>query len=59
MTGPSVLTPQQWVILSWELGEGVVVWESYLLKITFVVVDLEMRLMGFIAFGKFPELVLN
>lgn len=59
MTGPSVLMPQQWVILSWELGEGVVVWESYLLKIAFVVVDLEMRLMGFIAFGKFPELFVN
>lgn len=35
-------------------GGGGVVWEFYVLKSTFVVVDLEIRLMGFIAFRKFP-----
>lgn len=40
-------------------GGGGVVWESYLLKSTFVVVDLEIRLMGFIALMNFPELFVN
>lgn len=35
-------------------GGGGVGWESYLLKSTLVVVDLEIRLMGFIALMKFP-----
>lgn len=33
---------------------GGVVWELYLLKSTFVVLDLEIRPMGFIALMKFP-----
>lgn len=33
---------------------GGVVWESYLLKSTFVVIDLEIRLTGFIALMKIP-----
>lgn len=41
------------------VGGGGVVWELYLLKSIFVVVDLEIRLMGFIVFMNFFELFVN